>query len=231
MDAINHFKQAAAQQALTYVCDGMVLGLGTGSTNAYFLEALGAQVQSGALSRIRGVPTSDRTATRARQLGIDLVTLSEAPVLDLAVDGADEVDAQLNLIKGLGLALLREKMVEMHARQFVVVADETKVSTKLGTRSPLPVEIVRFEAETTVRWLGTLGCRAELWLGEDGNPRCSDNGNYMARCWFPNGIDDPLQLHRILADRPGVVEHGLFLGMATVAIIAGHDGLRLMRRP
>jgi ribose 5-phosphate isomerase A len=224
-----NFKQQAASFALDFVQDGMILGLGSGSTNAYFIEMLGERVQSGELLHILGVPTSEKTAERARQLGIPLTTLFANPEIDLAVDGADEVDSRLNLIKGLGRALLREKIVESHARRFVVIADEAKIVTRLG-HGPLPVEVVQFEAGVHVRWLNTLGCRAELWLEDDGSPIVTDNHNFLVRCWFEGGILDPYTLARQLADRPGIVEHGLFLDMASEAVVAGVEGIRILGR-
>ena len=224
-----NLKQQAAEQALTYVRSGMVLGLGTGSTTAYFLDMLGKQMQNGVLHDIVGVPTSEGTATRARALGIPLVNLADHPRLDLAVDGADEVDPDLDLIKGVGRALLREKIVEIHADRFLVVVDESKLVRQLG-RGPLPVEIVPFAAKAHVRWLNTLGCQAELWLEADGSPVVTDNGNYLVRCWFPDGIADPHALARALGDRPGIVEHGLFLNMATSVIVAGSQGIRILER-
>ncbi len=223
-------KQQAASRALAYVRSGMALGLGTGTTTACFVEMLGEQLKTGALREIVGVPTSARTAAQARVLAIPLTTLAERPRLDLAVDGADEVDSDLNLIKGLGRALLREKIVAIHAERFLVIVDASKLVSRLGTRGPLPVEILPFEADAHVRWLNSLGCRAELWLEEDGSPAVTDNDNYLARCWFPEGIDDSYNLARELADRPGIVEHGLFLDMATAVIVATPEGTRVLER-
>jgi ribose 5-phosphate isomerase A len=220
-------KEQAGREALTYVQSGMVLGLGTGSTAAYFVDALGEQLRLGTIRDIVGVPTSEGTAARARALGIPLTTLAERPRLDLVVDGADELDLDLNLIKGLGRALLREKIVEIRTELLVIVGDESKVVQRLG-RGPLPVEIVPFGAEVHLAWLNTLGCRAELWHEDDGSPIVTDNGNYLVRCWFPEGIADPYALARTLADQPGIVEHGLFLDMADVAIIAGAQGIRIL---
>ena len=224
-----NLKQQAASRALAYVRSGMILGLGTGSTTTYFVEMLGEQLQRGELRDIAGLPTSERTAARARAVGIPLTTLADHPRLDLAVDGADEVDPALNLIKGLGRALVREKIVEIHADCFLVVGDESKLVSRLGY-GPLPVEIVPFGAEAHVRWLNTLGCRAELWREADDSPVVTDNGNYLARCWFPAGIADPYALARLLADRPGIVEHGLFLDMASAVIVAGSEGIRVLER-
>jgi ribose 5-phosphate isomerase A len=222
-------RQLAAMQAVEYVQDGMILGLGTGRTTRAFIDGIGERVQSGRLRGIQAVPTSEETAAQARALSIPLTTLAEQPALDLAVDGADEVDPALNLIKGLGRALLREKIVEIHARRFVIIVDESKLVTRLG-RGPLPVEITPFEVRAQVRWLNSLGCRAEQWLEPDGSPAVTDNGNYLARCWFSNGIPDVYALAHELAERPGIVEHGLFLNMATQVIVAGASGMRVMER-
>jgi ribose 5-phosphate isomerase A len=143
--------------------------------------------------------------------------------LDLAVDGADEVDPKMNLIKGLGRAVLREKIVGIHARQFVIIVDESKLVKRLGARVPLPVEISTYEAGAHVRWLNTLGCKAEQWFEEDGSPVVTDNGNYLVRCWFSVGIDDPYRLDRMLLARPGILEHGLFLDMADRVVVASVD--------
>jgi ribose 5-phosphate isomerase A len=152
------------------------------------------------------------------------------PHLDLAVDGADEVDTSLNLVKGLGRALLREKVVEIYAERFIVIVDEYKLVPRLGSRSPLPVEILPFEAEVHVRWLNSLGCKAELWREDDGAPVVTDNGLFLARCWFMGGIPDPYVLAEQLSQRPGIVEHGLFLDMADMVIVAGEQGIRLLVR-
>ena len=212
------YKKQAAVQALELVRSGMVLGLGSGSTIAHFIDELGARLRSGQLQRVCGVPTSLETAQRATAAGIALTTLAAPAQLELAVDGADEIDAQCNLIKGLGRCMLREKVVVQHALQFVVVADDSKRVGRLGTRGPLPVEILPFEAGAHVRWLGTLGCRAELWLAADGTPLVTDNGNQLAKCWFTDGIGDPWALALQLQARAGIVEQGLFLGMATQVI-------------
>jgi ribose 5-phosphate isomerase A len=230
-----NLKQQAADRALAYVQDGMVLGLGTGTTTTHFIKLLGSKLRSGELRGVVGVPTSKGIAKLAHDVGIPLVPLAElspqqaVPNLDLAVDGADEIDASLNLVKGLGRALLREKIIETHADTFLVIADETKLVPRLG-QGPLPVEIVQFEHGAQLRWLSSLGCRAELWLEQDDEPIITDNGNYLVRCWFVNGIPDAYQLARILADQPGIVEHGLFLDMADTAIIAGEDGIQIKER-
>jgi ribose 5-phosphate isomerase A len=224
-----NLRQQAAGRALEYVQSGMAVGLGTGNTAGYFIDLLGAKLQAGELHDIRAVATSKASEERARSLGIPLYSLAELEHLDLAVDGADEVDPGLDLIKGLGRALLREKIIEIHAGQLVIIVDEAKLTPRLG-RGPLPVEIVPFEAAVQVRWLAGLGCRAELWREADGSLAVTDNGNYLVRCWFENGISDAAGLARCLAERPGIVEHGLFLGMASQVVVAGAEGLRLLER-
>ncbi len=220
-------KEAAARHALEYVKSGMVLGLGSGSTAAIFVDMLGVKVSSGEITEILGIPTSEATAERAREWGIPLANLSLNPVLDLAVDGADEVDPNLNLIKGLGRAALREKIVESQAKRLVIIVDESKLVEKLG-RGPLPVEIVQFEHETHIQWLRTLCSKAELWLEEDGSPIVTDNGNYLVRCWFEDGIENAYELAVTLSTQPGMVSHGLFLDMADTVIVAGMDGVKVI---
>lgn len=228
-------KTIAAEKALTYVQDGMVIGLGTGSTTTQFIKLLGERLRSQDLKDVVAVPTSEATARLARELGIPMESLSALsphqplPGVDLAVDGADEIDEHLNLIKGLGRALLREKIIEIHADVFIIIADESKLVPQLG-RGPLPVEIVQFESGAQVRWLNSLGCRAELWLEDNGEAILTDNGNYLVRCWFPDGIQDAYKLARTIAGHPGIVEHGLFLDMADIAIIAGEDGIQIKER-
>jgi ribose 5-phosphate isomerase A len=223
------FRPQAARQALQYVQDGMLLGLGSGTTAACFIDALGEKLRSGDLRGILGVPTSEASAARARSWGIPLTTLAEHDFLDLAVDGADEVDPNLNLIKGLGRALLREKIVEIHAHRLVIVVDESKLTPRLG-RGALPLEIVPFEWPVHIRWLNTLGCRAELRYETDGSPVVTDNGTYQALCYFTDGIEDLYALAEEFAHRPGIVEHGLFLDMAHQVVVAGAEGIRILER-
>jgi ribose 5-phosphate isomerase A len=208
----------------------MVLGLGHGSTTRIAVDFIGQRVQAGILRNIVAVPTSEETRRQAGALGIPLATLAEYSVLDLAIDGADEVDPALNLIKGLGGALLREKIVEITAQRFVVVVDESKLVDRLGTRGPLPVEVTQFAWEAHVRWLESLGCRAELRREAGGAPFVTDNHNYIVHCTFPDGISDPVALGQTLIQRPGILEHGLFLGMATEVVVAGRDGVRVIQR-
>ena len=231
-----NLKHEAARRALQFVESGMVLGLGTGSTTAFFIDMLGEKVRQGELTDILVVPTSEDTAARAGALGIPLATLTAMarqrsdPVLDLAVDGADEVDPQLNVIKGLGRALLREKIVESYTRRFIVIVDDSKLVPRLGSKVALPVEILPFEAGAHIAWLNTLGCRAAQWMEADGSPVVTDNGNYLALCRFPDGIPDAYALALQLAQRAGIIEHGLFLDMVSQVVVAGMNGIELLGR-
>lgn len=225
-----NLKQQAASRALEFVKNGMVVGLGTGSTTRIFIDSLGEKIKSGELHGIKGVPTSIASAAQARALGITITTLSKNPQLDIAIDGADEVDPQLDLIKGMGGALLREKIVEIFARTFIVIVDESKLVSNLGLSSPLPVEIVQFEAEAHVQWLNSLDCEAHLLRDEYGNLVETDNKNFLVHCIFPNGIGNVGELADKLANRPGIVEHGLFLNMANKVVVAGSSGTRILER-
>lgn len=207
----------------------MVLGLGTGSTVAFFLELLGAKLEAGTLTDVVGVPSSIRTGREARAAGIPLTSLSEHPRLDLTVDGADEVTPTLDLIKGMGGALLREKMIAQASDRLVIIADEGKTVDRLGTLSPLPVEVVDWGWSGHVLFLEGLGAEVSVRKFDDGPPFKSDNGNLVLDCRFPEGIDDPDRLHTALKSRAGVVETGLFLGMASEALLAGADGIRVVR--
>jgi ribose 5-phosphate isomerase A len=215
-----NLKKQAALHALQYIRSGNVIGLGSGSTMALFIKALGASLKSGALSDIVAVATSEETAQQAREAGVNLSTLDECERLDVAIDGADEVDNNLNLIKGLGRALLREKVVATHADEFIIIVDKTKLVSRLGTRGPLPIELVSFAVDSQIRWLTQLGCVAKLWLSDNGSPLLTDNGNPIVRCWFDDGIDNPKRLAALIKSRAGIVEHGLFLDMATKVIVA-----------
>jgi ribose 5-phosphate isomerase A len=190
---------------------------------------IGELWQAGELADLVCVPTSDRTAEQARGYGLPLTDLATTPRVDLAIDGADEVDPALDLIKGLGGALLQEKRVEKVAHHFIVVVDESKLVDKLGTRGPLPVEVAAPSWQDEAAWLSTLGCEASL-RGGQASPYVSDNGNYIVDCRFANGIDDAAALAAALDERPGVLEHGLFLGMANEVIVAGEVGIRVLRR-
>ncbi|MGA8501932.1 MAG: ribose-5-phosphate isomerase RpiA [Candidatus Sulfotelmatobacter sp.] len=209
-------KEAAARASLQFVKNGQVVGLGTGSTAAYFIELLGEQVRNGL--KIRGIPSSDRSREQAAGLGIPLTTLDECPEIDVTVDGADEVDPQLRLIKGGGGALLREKIVASATKYYVIVADATKRVPVLG-KFPLPVEVIKFAQAVVRRKIEALGAQVELRRGADGNPYITDENNHILDCRFGQ-IPDADGLARRLNDMPGVVEHGLFIGMASVVLVA-----------
>ena len=223
-------KRKAAERAAEWIRDGMTVGLGTGSTVRHLLDVIAERRAAGEWRDFVGVPTSVDTERRAAALGIPLATLAERPAIDLTMDGADEVDPGLRLIKGLGGALLREKIVAAASARLVIVADESKVVARLGTKAPLPVEVDRFGEPVQPAFLRGLGCEPVLRRGGDGEPYVTDGGNYILDCRFPEGITDPEALERSLALRPGIVESGLFLGMAEAAVIAGADGVRVMRR-
>ncbi len=227
-----HFKRQAAERAIALVEDGMTLGLGTGSTAAHFVDLLGQRVRDGL--KIMGVPTSETTRVQAERLGIPLVDLDRKPWLDLTVDGADEIDPELRLIKGGGGALLHEKIVAMASERMVVIADHSKRVDVLGG-FPLPVEIVRFGIGATRSLVEALaadaGCSGEitLRLKADGQPFTTDSGNYILDCALGR-IDAPEALDEALKLVPGVVENGLFLGIADTAIVAGPDGVVTIQR-
>lgn len=225
-------KRAAARRALDFVHDGMTLGLGTGSTADAFLELLAARVRSGL--RVTGVPTSRRTQERARELGISLAELDRLAPLDLTVDGADEADRELNLIKGGGAALLMEKIVAASSRRMVVIADGAKLVDRLG-RFPLPVEVVPFGHATTAgriasvaNALGHPGLAPRL-RERDGAPVVTDGGHFIYDCPFGR-IGNAPALAVALSTVPGVVEHGLFVGIASALVIARAGGVELIER-
>ncbi len=223
-------KRRAAEAALGQVRSGMVLGLGTGSTVAHLLDLLAEALASKALSDIVGVPTSVQTERRAKQLGIPLIGLADRDRIDLTIDGADEISPSLDLIKGGGGALLREKMVAQASTRVVIIADAAKRVERLGTTFALPIEVVRWEWQTHVRFLHDWGADAALRVGPDGQPVASDNGQIFLDCRFPGGIEDAAALENALARRAGVVETGLFLDLADEAIIASPHGVETIRR-
>ncbi len=230
--SVDTWKQQAAERAIALVEDGMSLGLGTGSTAARFVDLVGQRVKEGL--KVRCVPTSEATRIQAERLGIPLISLDEHPFLDLTVDGADEFDAELRLLKGGGGALLREKIVAAASARMVVVADHSKQVAILG-KFPLPVEVVRFGLAATRGMIEVLasdaGCEGEITLraGKGGQPFLTDGGNHIFDCAFGR-IEDPEGLDEALRLIPGVVENGLFLGIADAAIVAGPDGVVTLER-
>lgn len=221
-------KRQAAERAAGYVRSGMVVGLGTGSTAVYAVRRLGALLAEGALQRIVGIPTAEVTAREAERAGVPLGALDDYPSVDITIDGADEIDPHLNLIKGLGGALLREKIVAAASRRFIVVADERKRVDQLGVRTPVPVEVIPFARRPAAGYLASLGARV-VERRRDGQTFITDEGNVILDCHFP-GLTDPPAMARLIRAQPGVVEHGLFLGLATEAIVAGERGVVVYER-
>jgi ribose 5-phosphate isomerase A len=226
------WKQQAAERAVALVEDGMTLGLGTGSTAACFIDLVGQRAKQGL--KVVCVPTSEASRTQAERLGLTLITLDQQPYLDLTVDGADELADELRLIKGGGGALLHEKIVAAASERMVVIADHTKRVATLGA-FPLPVEVVRFGVAATRNMIEILasdaGCSGEiaLRLKADGQPFVSDSGHFILDCAFGR-IEEPEALDEALKLVPGVVESGLFLGIADAAIIAGPEGVVVLER-
>lgn len=223
MSTATSAKQAAGVAAAALVEDGMKLGLGTGTTVVFFLEALAERMRQEEL-HITGVPTSEDTANRAKELGIPITTLEDCPELDLCVDGADEVDLNYQLIKGGGGALLREKIVASCAQRVVIIVGEGKMVDKLGTTFLLPVEVTPFGVQATRAKVEAAGCQAFLRTLEEGEPFQTDNGNLVLDCKFRYGIDDPAQMHQQLTQIPGVVEVGIFLDLCHAVIEGRADG-------
>lgn len=225
-------KRAAAARAVEFVRPGMRLGLGTGSTAKHFVELVGERVRSGL--EIVAVPTSEATLADAKRVGIPLTTLDETPELDLTVDGADEIGTDLSLIKGGGGALLREKIVAAASARMIVIADQSKCVSVLGI-FPLPIEVVTFGVGATMRALekaiGTLQRPGPLTLrrGKDGHAFVTDGGHWIIDAALSR-IDDPAALAHALSGVPGVMEHGLFIGLAQMAIVAGSDGVKIVER-
>lgn len=221
-------KQRAAERAVEEVRNGMVLGLGSGSTVAFVLEALGRRVAEGLT--IIGIPSSERAADEARRLGIPLTDFAAHRRIDLTIDGADQIArGSLDLVKGLGGALLREKMIALASARMIVVADQSKLVDRLGGATPLPVEIVPFGWQVTLDRLKALGSTPRLRMSAEGKAFVTDNGNYIADCAFAD-IPDPTELDRGLRLLFGVVANGLFCGIASWAIIGTATGVDIIDR-
>ena len=221
------WKRQVGEAAVTLIEEGMVIGLGSGTTATQMIYALGRRIQEG-LRIIGAVPTSHASEDLARKLGIPITDLDTHPVLDLDIDGADEIDQQLRLIKGGGGALLREKIVASSARRFVVIADATKQVAQLGQHFPLPVEVVPIAAKPVTNHLEDLGATVQL-RHSGGNVFLTENCNIILDCFFANGIADPDELDTRIHSIVGVVETGLFLHMAERAIIGGPEGITVLK--
>lgn len=225
----DELKRAAALRAIEEVEDGMVVGLGTGSTAAFVVEGLARRVASGL--RVVGIPTSERTAAQARRLGIPIATFAEYQHLDLTIDGADEVQlGSLDLIKGLGGALLREKIVAAASERLAIVVDQEKLVERLGEHTPVPVEVTQFGWQATAVALAKLGCAPERRYAAGEQPFVSDGGNFILDCRF-GPIVDPARLEREIAIIVGAVESGLFVGRSSIVIVASDTGVEVLTPP
>ena len=226
----DRYKQQAAERAVKFIQSGMVVGLGTGSTAIFAVRRIASLLRKGQLHGIRGFATSKAVWKEAEQeLSIPMITEEMERTIDLTIDGADEVTPHLDLIKGGGGALLREKIAAQASRRIIIVADESKLSPQLGSQRWLPVEVVPFGWCSQSRYLQSLGARVRVRENADRSPFVSDSGNMILDCNF-GPIGDPADLASRLKDRAGIVEHGLFLGLATDLITAGKEGIRHLTR-
>jgi ribose 5-phosphate isomerase A len=224
----DQLKMLAAEEAVAQIQDGMIVGLGTGSTAKHAVDAIGRRVAAGL--RVVGIPTSERTAEQSRKLGIPLATFAEYSKLDIAIDGADEVElGPLNLVKGLGGALLREKIVAAAAARFIVIVDESKLVQHLGTHAPLPIEVNPFGWEVTARKIRELGGDPKLRMN-DAKPYITDGSHYILDTSF-GPIRNPPELAQRLDGVVGVVEHGLFVGLTSQVIIGSPEGIKKLAPP
>jgi ribose 5-phosphate isomerase A len=224
---IEELKRATGYRAADYVNSGMVVGLGSGSTARYATLRIAERVRAGDLHDIIAIPTSDATAELARQGGIPLTTLEEHPAIDLTIDGADEVDPDFNLIKGLGGAQLREKIVAYASKCEIIVVDSSKLVKVLGSQAPVPVEVIRFGWKSTRAALERTGGMAKLRMVAD-KPFITDEGNFILDCRYTPAIESPHALELMMKAIPGVVEHGLFLGMVQRVVVAFPDGVQVL---
>ncbi len=219
------YKKQAAEAAVELVRSGMTLGLGHGSTMKFALEAIARKMRKGEIHDIVGIPCSKQTEAEMIRLGIPAEDLNSLASIDMTIDGADEVDPDLNLIKGGGGALLREKIVAQASQRNVIIVDEVKLSPALGTKHFLPLEVLPFGWERQRGFLNSIGGKATLRIDADGKPMLSDQGNYLLDCEM-GPISDPASLARKLEQRSGILEHGLFIGLATEVYAAGPDGVK-----
>jgi len=229
MTTSDNLKQKAAEYAVQAIESGMIVGLGHGSTAIWAVRKIGQLIKAGNLRNILGIPCSTFIEAEARQLGIPLTSLEEHPTIDLTIDGADEVDPNLELIKGGGGALMREKIVAQASKREIIVVDESKLVPALGTHWAVPVEVIPFGYSTQVEYLKSIGAEVKVRTGADGNPFKTDQGNLILDCNF-GPIAAPAELADKLKRRTGVVEHGLFIGLATEVMIARPNGIQEIKR-
>jgi len=223
---MDELKRQAAIAALDSIKEGMTVGLGTGSTASHFIRELGRRVQQGL--KVQGIPTSEASHRLALEVGVPLTTLGEHPVIDVTVDGADEVSEDLELIKGLGGALVREKVVAHASRFVIIVVDESKLSTRLGNKAPIPVEVVPFAVQFVVNQLKRSAGEPKLRM-KDGQPFVSDNGNHVVDWWY-GMIENPEDLERKIKGVTGVVDSGIFAGVADLVLAATASGIQRLER-
>lgn len=228
--SLDELKKQAAEKAVESVRDDMIVGLGTGSTTLFAIRKIGELVSKKMLANIVCIPTSQKTESEARALNIPLTTLQEHPRIDITIDGADEVDPDLNLIKGGGGALLREKIIAQASKQVLIVIDESKLSPRLGTKWPVPVEVIEFGHKPVSNYLESLGAKVKLRLDKNGKLFRTDEGNIILDCNF-GPIPDLEHLNTDLNKQAAIVENGLFLGLASEVIIAGKEGIERRLRP
>ena len=224
---MDDLKKQASIAALEAIKDGMIVGLGTGSTATHFIRELGVRVQAGL--RVHGIPTSEESRKLAVEVGIPLTTLREHPIIDVTVDGADEVSDGLDLMKGLGGALVREKVVAHASKKVIIVVDETKLTGRLGVKAPIPIEVVPFALEVARGQLILWGGEAKL-REKEGKPFVSDNGNYILD-WWHGPIDQPWALEKQIKGVTGIVDSGIFANVASQVIAATSAGIRKLQRP
>lgn len=222
-------KKKAAERAIDFVQSGMVVGLGSGTTIRFALELLGQHIQTGQLQDIVGIPSSFKTEKLAMEFGIPLTTFAKHSEIDLTIDGADEVDPQLNLIKGGGGALLREKILAQVSRRNIIIVDKSKLSKQLGIRFAVPLEVIPFGRQPVANYIQSIGATVLLRKNSDESIFTNDQGNLILDCNF-GPISDPEGLAFQFSQRAGIVEHGLFLGLATEVIVASQKGIQHLKR-
>jgi len=224
---ISELKKQAAEKAVDEIESGMMVGLGTGSTVSFALNKIAELLKEGRLKDIVGIPSSIQTEKESEKLGIPLTTFNEFQQIDLVIDGADEVDSELNLIKGGGGALLREKVLAQASKRLIIIVDESKLSSNLGKKWAVPVEVLQFAAPLEKKFLKSIGGKPQLRKKPSGHNYITDEGNYILDTHFGN-IKNPIELAQKLERRAGIVEHGLFIGMTERVIVAGKEGIKIL---
>ena len=222
-------KRKSAEKAVEFVKSGMVLGFGTGSTFKHVLSVLSEKLNSGELKNIVGVSSSEKTAKLANELNIPTDILANNPILDLTIDGADEVDKNLDLIKGGGAALLREKIIAQASKQYIIIVDESKVSKSLGEKWGVPVEVIKMASEVESKYLKSIGAEIKQRLNSEGNILITDEGNFILDANF-GVIKNPKKIAKKLEKRAGIVEHGIFLKMADYVVVAKEGGIEVLHK-